>query len=229
MSVSIIEGNLFDSCCQTLVNTVNCVGVMGAGIALECRLRYPEMYARYVKLCNEKQIAIGKLWIYKATDNRWILNFPTKKDWKYPSKKDYLHEGLKKFAATYQSKGIKTVAFPVLGADRGRIPTGESLQIMLTYLDPLELEVEIYLYDPRAPDKLFEDTKRRLLSQTPDVICRKSGLRKNYVSKVIAALQQPSITQLNQLAKVKGIGIRTVEKVYQLAREETTAENKNTV
>lgn len=86
MAIKIIKGNIFTSNCQTLVNAVNCVGVMGAGIALECRLRYFEMYNRYVALCEENKIEIGLLWIYKSPV-KWILNFPTKKHWKYPSKK----------------------------------------------------------------------------------------------------------------------------------------------
>ena len=56
MSIKIIEGNIFTSKCQVIVNTVNCVGVMGAGIALECRLRYPNMYNKYVQLCADKEI-----------------------------------------------------------------------------------------------------------------------------------------------------------------------------
>lgn len=55
MSVKVVKGNIFTSECQTLVNTVNCVGVMGAGIALECRLRYPELHEKYINLCNEKK------------------------------------------------------------------------------------------------------------------------------------------------------------------------------
>ena len=64
--LSITTGNLFSSKCQTLVNTVNCVGVMGAGIALEFKLRYPEMFVRYVEHCRSKQIDIGKLWLSVA-------------------------------------------------------------------------------------------------------------------------------------------------------------------
>ena len=76
--IDIIEGNIFTTKCQVIVNTVNCVGVMGAGLALECRLRYPDMYSLYVDLCNVNKIDIGMLWLYSSTEP-WILNFPTKK------------------------------------------------------------------------------------------------------------------------------------------------------
>ena len=164
MSVKVITGNLFTSSCQTIVNTVNCVGVMGAGIALECRLRFPEMHENYISLCNEEKIDIGLLWIYKSP-KRWILNFPTKKNWKYPSKKEYLHTGLKKFCDTYKEKGIESIAFPLLGADKGGIPQEDSLSIMRSYLDNIDIEVEIYRYDPKAKDDLYDKTKKFILLQ----------------------------------------------------------------
>lgn len=77
MPAKIITGNIFTTNCQTIVNTINCVGVMGAGIALECRLRYPDMHEKYIKLCMDNHIDIGLLWIYKSSD-KWVLNFPTK-------------------------------------------------------------------------------------------------------------------------------------------------------
>ena len=121
--ISIIKGNLFSSKCQTLVNTVNCVGVMGAGIALEFKLRYPEMFVRYVEHCRNKQIDIGKLWLYKPpqADKQWVLNFPTKRDWKHPSKIEYLQKGLQRFVETYEQRGIQSIAFPILGSQNGKI------------------------------------------------------------------------------------------------------------
>ena len=228
MSVNIISGNIFTSCCQTLVNTVNCVGVMGAGIALECRFRYPEMHERYIQLCNANQIDIGLLWIYKATD-RWILNFPTKRHWKYPSKKEYLEAGLDKFVNTYREKGIQSIAFPLLGADKGGIAQDESLKIMMSYLEKPKIDIEIYKYDRRAKDDLFDKTKEWLSSQDIDRISRLTGLRKDYVLKVIDTLQRADIVQLNQLAHVKGIGIKTLEKIFNVARGEVSTQSKSSI
>ena len=81
-------GNIFNTEAQTIVNTVNCVGVMGAGIAYEFRLRYPQMFEKYRTLCdpnNPNRLTVGKLWLYQGND-RLILNFPTKTHWKMPSK-----------------------------------------------------------------------------------------------------------------------------------------------
>lgn len=217
MGIQVIRGNIFTSKCQTLVNTVNCVGVMGAGIALECRLRYPDMHDKYVELCGEKKIDIGILWIYKSPD-RWILNFPTKMHWKFPSKKNYLRAGLDKFLNTYQERGVESIAFPLLGADKGGIPQEESLDLMTSYLEKASLKVEIYRYDARAKDDLYEKTKEWLLAQDVDRISRLTKLRKDYVLKVINALHDSSIVQLNQLARVNGVGIKTLEKIFNLAR-----------
>lgn len=216
MSVTIIKGNIFTSKCKTLVNTVNCVGVMGAGIALECRLRYPNMYEKYINICTNNQLSIGMLWLYKS-DEKWILNFPTKKDWKYPSKKEYLHLGLKKFVDTYESKDITSIAFPMLGADKGGIAQKESLQIMESYLNSLPIEIEIYQYDQNAKDDLYEKTRDWLINQDIAEISRKTKLRKNYIDIVIDAMKSPDIVQLNQLARIKGIGIKTLETLFKTA------------
>lgn len=221
MSIKIIKGNIFTSKCQTIVNTINCVGVMGAGIALECRLRYPKMHDDYLRLCEENKINIGMLWIHKSQE-KWILNFPTKKHWKYPSKVEYLNAGLEKFINTYQEKGIKSIAFPLLGASNGGIPQELSLKIMTTYLDKVDLEIEIYRHDAAAKDDLYENTKQWLLSQDIDFISKSTKLRKDYVSKVIDAMHLPNIAQLNQLGAVNGIGIKTLEKLFNFARSHTT-------
>lgn len=217
MSVNIIEGNIFNTSCQTIVNTVNCVGVMGAGIALECRLRYPEMYDRYIKLCAEKRIDIGLLWIYKSED-KWVLNFPTKKHWRYPSRIEYLHLGLKKFVETYNDKGIESIAFPLLGADKGGIDQEESLAIMTSYLEKVNINVEIYRYSLEAKDDLFDKTKEWLIVQDIDDISRATNIRKSALVKLRETMQSKEIHQLNQLGNIKGIGIKTLEKIFVLAK-----------
>jgi O-acetyl-ADP-ribose deacetylase (regulator of RNase III) len=214
--IEVIKGNIFTTECQTIVNTINCVGVMGAGIALECRLRHPEMYKKYKDLCEEKKINIGLLWIYK-TENKWILNFPTKKHWKYPSKEEYLHDGLKKFMETYKGRGIKSVAFPLLGADKGGMDADKSLQIMTSYLEDADIKVEIYQYDHSSKDDIYEQTKEWLLAQDLEFVSSSSKLRRDYIVKVLDAMRRPDIVQLNQLAKVKGVGIKTLEKIYALS------------
>lgn len=89
------KNNLFKSPAKVLVNTVNTVGVMGKGIALEFKRLYPDMFHQYQRYCENGQLSIGKLWLYKSP-TKWILNFPTKQDWRNKSKIEYLEAGLKK-------------------------------------------------------------------------------------------------------------------------------------
>lgn len=219
MAFHVIEGNIFTSDCQTLVNTVNCVGVMGAGIALECRLRYPQMYEGYVAICEKGQLDIGKLWLYR-TKRRWVLNFPTKTHWRYPSREAYLRQGLEKLTATYVQKGIRSIALPLLGADRGGIDPDVSLGLIREYLGSGhdDLHVEVYRYDPKAKDDLFEHFKARLLGENPVQIQQVSGLKPNVLERLQEALQRDDIHQLNQLLKVKGVGPVTLEKAFRFAQ-----------
>ena len=144
--VKVEKGSIFDSSAQTLVNTINCVGAMGKGIALEFKIRYPAMYEQYRVLCQRRLFKPGTLWIYKAEDGKWILNFPTKVHWRNPSKIEYIRAGLEKFVSTWKEKGITSVAFPLLGCSNGGLDWNEVLPIMKDYLERCEgLEVTIYL------------------------------------------------------------------------------------
>jgi O-acetyl-ADP-ribose deacetylase (regulator of RNase III) len=139
-----VQGDLFQSPAQVLVNTVNTVGVMGKGIALEFRRLFPEMFEQYRLLCEAKKIDIGTLWLYK-TPNKWVLNFPTKRHWRDPSRVEYVEAGLKKFAAAYSNMGIHSIAFPPLGCGNGQLDFVTQVQpLMEKYLRNLPIDVFIY-------------------------------------------------------------------------------------
>lgn len=218
MSIKIIQGNLFNSTCQTLVNTINCVGVMGAGIALEFRLRYPEMYTRYVEICQQDLIDIGKLWLYKS-DQRWILNFPTKRHWKKPSRLEFLELGLQKFVDTYKEKEISSIAFPLLGTQNGGIPQNQSLEMMQKYLEQCELPIEIYIYTPNVPDDTFSILRKSFLSLSEVEILAITGLSKTYVKKVRQVMENEGICNLSQFLSIEGIGMTTVQKTLLLLQK----------
>ena len=233
------HGNIFTSRCQTLVNTVNCHGVMGAGIALEFKLRYPRMFTEYENRCRDGKIRIGSLWLYKPIaesraggpsrcpeDEKWVLNFPTKKHWRHPSRIEYLDRGLEAFLRTYRDMGITSIAFPMLGATNGRIPEDESLETMKRHLDQCEIPVEIYRYDPRARDDLYGRFRDALENRSDDEISRESGLRRHSVARIREAVARQDINSLSRLAAVKGIGGRTLERSfsYLLATKATPRE-----
>ena len=138
-----VEGNIFESPAQTLVNTVNTVGAMGKGLAREFKRLFPEMFREYQKLCEARKLRIGKLWLY-PTPHKWVLNFPTKKHWRYPSKLEYIEQGLKAFVSNYNSARISSVAFPQLGCGHGELDWSDVKPLMESYLKKLPIDIYIY-------------------------------------------------------------------------------------
>ena len=218
MGVKVISGNIFNSKCDFLVNPVNCDGVMGAGLALEFKLRYPEMFIKYEALCEAKKLDIGLLWIYKS-ELKSVLNFPTKLSWKYPSKELYLHQGLKKFVDTYQSRDIKTIAFPILGGGRGGIDSEVSLTIMQSYLSELNIDIEIYDYSATANDDLYVEFAKKITPLSSEQISAESGVKIIYIERILEAIKEDRIYQLNQLLSIQGVGIKTVEKIFAYSKK----------
>jgi O-acetyl-ADP-ribose deacetylase (regulator of RNase III) len=220
--ITIKKGNIFTTECQTIVNTVNCVGVMGAGIAYEFMLRYPAMFEKYQAFCRDGLIDIGSLWVYKHDTSEQaeqqavtrVLNFPTKRHWKDPSKIAYLEAGLSKFISTYQQKGITSVAFPLLGASKGGLNESSVLAIMQQYLAACDIPIEIWYFDPQAKDDLYERFKASFSAIDAITIKARTGLRADKITKVKDALAQPQINSLTGLAQVRGIGKGTLEKAF---------------
>jgi O-acetyl-ADP-ribose deacetylase (regulator of RNase III) len=212
------EGNIFTTKAQTIVNTINCVGVMGAGIAYEFRLRHHEMFERYVELCNAKKLDIGKLWIYRDK-RRKILNFPTKYDWRHPSKEEYLHRGLQKFIDTYEIKGIDSIAFPLLGAQKGGLSKENSLEIMYYYLSQCNIDIEIWHFDPMAKDDLFEMFVNILQSYDLHTLKKESGVGIATLEKIKEAVTLEYINSMSSLLQIKGVGDKTVEKLFRFIME----------
>ena len=217
-NVKVIKGNLFSTKINTIVNSINCVGVMGAGIAFEFRLRYPQMFKEYKEMCDKEEITVGKLWIYNAPDGRKIINFPSKHHWKLPSKYEYLESGLQNFLEIYEKEDIDSVAFPVLGANKGSLPEKSVLKLMLNYLSNCDIPVEIYTYDEFSGDDIFDKFKEKLTSMSTSEICKATNLRKNYVAKVKEALEDENIRNMRGLGDVKGIGVKTIEKCFKFTR-----------
>ncbi|ARU59877.1 hypothetical protein CBW65_01495 [Tumebacillus avium] len=167
--ITYVKTNLLESPAQVLVNTINTVGVMGKGIAKEFKTIYPDMFKEYQLLCEEKTLDIGMLWIFK-TSHKWILNFPTKKHWRSPSKLEYIEQGLKKFVETYEEKGIVSISFPLLGCGNGGLNWELEVQpLMEKYLRPLPIDVYIHLNPTREHKK----------KEHNDVMDTKAWLRAN--------------------------------------------------
>ncbi len=147
-------GNIFDSKMQTIVNTINCVGVMGKGIALEFKNQHPEMYKEYVGMCKRGEILPGKPYLYSDMFGTSILNFPTKDHWKSPSKLSYIVDGLDWFARNYTHLGITSIAFPPLGCGNGGLSWELVGPIMYQKLKDLPIEIEIFAPYGTKPEQL---------------------------------------------------------------------------
>lgn len=215
-NITFKRGNIFLSDKQTIVNTVNCVGVMGKGVALGFRLRYPEMFEKYQEFCKKKQINIGLLWLYKRSeDTQWVLNFPTKFHWKYPSKMEYLETGLQKFVDTYKEKGITSIAFPLLGTHNGGLDRIEVLDLMHRYLEKCDIPIDIIEYDPMSADELFPTFCKRWNSLFAEDK-KKMGIRVKQFESIDAAIKDGSICSMTALSELEGIGAVTIEKCFNL-------------
>jgi O-acetyl-ADP-ribose deacetylase (regulator of RNase III) len=158
-------GDIFEAETQVIVNTVNCQGVMGKGLALAFKQRYPAMFPIYQQECKTGKLRIGHPTLYTKS-SPWILNFPTKNTWKANSKIEYLEQGLEYFADNYKKAGITSIAFPKLGAQNGKLSWDDVGPLMAKYLGQLDIEIHIYVtvedqqYQPVDTSKIAEVWKQ---------------------------------------------------------------------
>lgn len=144
MPLIYLRTSIFDSPAQTLVNTVNCVGVMGKGLAKEFKSREPLMFRSYKALCDEKKLRPGLLWLWRGKSS-WVLNFPTKQHWRSPSRLEWIEAGLEKFASRYQDLQIEDISFPRLGCGNGDLNWEDVRPLMERYLS--DISIPVYIHD----------------------------------------------------------------------------------
>lgn len=145
MAIVFCEGDIFQASVDVIVNPVNCVGVMGAGLALEFKKRYPAMFEKYKEACNLKLLRPGMLQLHRASSPK-VLNFPTKDCWRDPSELSYIESGLRKLTDNYQDLCIKSIAFPKIGCGYGKLKWKDVKEVLIKHLDHLEdLEVKVYV------------------------------------------------------------------------------------
>ena len=156
-----VSGNPFDYQADIRVNTVNCVGVMGAGIALLFKQEFPEMYSEYVIMCKKNELKPGEPYVWHHSDmisKSTIINFPTKGHWKKPSEYEYIEKGLIWLKEYLSTKEGSTVALPALGCGYGGLDWYVVKGMITDYLGGLDLR--ILVFEPgslSAKDPLFND------------------------------------------------------------------------
>ncbi len=137
-------GNLFESNLQTLVNPVNCVGVMGKGLALEFKQRYPDMFTDYAARCARREVHLGQPYLYRHFRLPHVLNFPTKGHWRSDSKLSDIIAGLQYLEQHCHEWGIYELAVPALGCGLGQLEWREVEPHLLWHLTSLNIYVELY-------------------------------------------------------------------------------------
>jgi O-acetyl-ADP-ribose deacetylase (regulator of RNase III) len=142
--------NILTADVEAIVNTVNCVGVMGKGIALQFKMKYPENYQFYKKICDQGRMMVGKVLIYErqSTSNpKYIINFPTKRHWKGKSTIEDIRKGLDSLISEIKNLKIKSIAIPALGSGLGGL---DWQQVKLIIIDAFSIlpNVDVWLYEP---------------------------------------------------------------------------------
>ena len=145
------QGNLLDADTEALVNTVNTVGVMGKGIALMFKEAFPENFKIYEDACKTRDVHLGQMLVTERKDlmggPKWIINFPTKGHWRYPSKMEWIENGLEDLRRVVTEKGIKSVAMPPLGSGNGGLNWSEVRPLIETALRDIP-DVNFLVYEP---------------------------------------------------------------------------------
>ena len=164
--IKYITGNILESNAEALINTVNTVGVMGKGIALQFKKAYHNNYKSYIDACKRNEIEIGRLFVVKdsnlSSGVKYIINFPTKKDWRKPSEYSFIVAGLDDLIRVLKEYKIHSIAIPPLGSGNGGLEWEKVKKILEQKLS--NLDVEIIVYEPTQQIK--EQLKKERVNLT---------------------------------------------------------------
>ncbi len=148
-------GNILSDNSQAIVNTVNCVGVMGKGLALQFKKAFPGNFKEYKSACDKKLVTPGKMFITRYDDileSKFIINFPTKQHWKGASKIEYVEDGLEDLIKNIKKLKVKSVAIPPLGAGLGGLDWEIVKNKIVEAFSSIE-DVDVVIYEPNGSPK----------------------------------------------------------------------------
>lgn len=172
--VDVVIGDLFESPAQTLVNTVNCVGIMGKGVALEFKKRFPDMYEDYRRRCDRREVKLGHPYLFRTLIAPFVLNFPTKDDWRSPARIEDIVAGLEYLEARYEHWGITSMAVPPLGCGHGALDWSIVGPTLYRHLGRFSIPITLFAPYGTPHDELQPRYLQRTLSSVgasddPDV------------------------------------------------------------
>jgi len=188
------RGDVLQANAEALVNTVNCVGVMGRGIALQFRKEFPENYAAYKKACDRRELVPGKVFVFKLDllqYPRYVINFPTKRHWKGKSRIEDIQAGLNALVEEVRARGIKSVAVPPLGCGLGGLDWSQVRPMIETAFLALP-EVEVLVFEPAGAPAAEAMAKTK---KAPNMTAGRAALL-GLMRRYLAAAMDPDVSLL---------------------------------
>lgn len=150
--ISFTTGNMFECGADCLVNTVNCEGIMGKGVAYQFKMRFPENNKAYVKACRSGELTVGKIH-YFCEGGITVINFPTKDKWREKSKMEYVENGLDAFIKLLPKLNVHRIAIPPLGCGNGGLAWHEVKKVIQEKIIPLKHVYDFIIFEPSASYK----------------------------------------------------------------------------
>ncbi|NDU74145.1 Appr-1-p processing protein [Actinomadura sp. DSM 109109] len=193
-------GNLLRDDAQALVNTVNTVGVMGKGIALQFKRAFPDNFSAYARACAEGRVRPGRIFATSIDGDRWILNFPTKRHWRQPSRLEDVRAGLDDLARAMVELRITSVAVPPLGCGNGGLDWPQVRRLIIEKLGGLDAEVRLYAPGTPAPEDMPVSPQRPRLTKGRARLL--AGLRRYAITAFEAGIAVDANTSLLETHKV---------------------------
>jgi O-acetyl-ADP-ribose deacetylase (regulator of RNase III) len=192
--IDLKHGDILQADAEALVNTVNCVGVMGRGIALQFRKAYPENFKVYEAACEREQVQPGKMLVFETrrlNGPRYVINFPTKRHWKGKSRMEDIEAGLPALVDEITKRDIRSIAVPPLGCGLGGLNWNEVRPRIIRALEALPA-VKVLLFEPvGAPEPADMVKERRVPNMTPG-----RAVLIELISRYLAAVMDPFVTLL---------------------------------
>lgn len=148
--IEVTSGDILADDSDAIVNTVNCVGVMGRGLALQFKKAWPKNFAAYVAACKRDEVQPGRMFIYEVgqlTGLRYIVNFPTKRHWKEKSRMEDIESGLVALVAELRLRGVRSIAIPPLGSGLGGLDWSEVRPLIEAAMLAVP-DVRVRIYEP---------------------------------------------------------------------------------
>ena len=187
-------GNILEAGADALVNSVNCVGVMGKGIALQFKEAYPDNFKGYKQACDRKEVQPGRMFVFATgylTGPRYIINFPTKRHWRGKSRMEDIESGLAALSETIVRLGIRSVAIPPLGSGLGGLQWAEVRTRIEGALKQLP-DVQIMVFEP---NNALDAARAAQLSSPPKMTAGRAALV-GLINSYLGGMLDPVVTLL---------------------------------